>query len=124
VPNFVTIGKTLAEMAIFLWWPSTILNFQNQQFLTPSVIRRAQMHYRAKFFQNWSNSCGYMARFRFFFMMAAVRRLGFGSLYHLSKFGWNLFNSGYYMKVSIFCTFGWEMLIHSPKMGFLVNLTP
>jgi len=47
-----------------------------------------------------------------------------GGLYYLTKFGWNPFSSFCNMKIWIFCVFGWEMPIHTPKLVFLGDLTP
>jgi len=39
-------------------------------------------------------------------------------LYHCAKFGYDRCSSFYNMNISIFDTFGWEMPIHAPKIGF------
>jgi len=66
----------LIDFAFSRWRPSTILNFQIRKFLMPYLVCMAQMHYYAKFRQNWSNGWGDMAVFQFF-KIAAVCRLGF-----------------------------------------------
>ena len=53
-----------------------MLNFENLEILFGRLVRRAEMHYRAKFSQNRPIRCGYVAIFRYF-KMAAVRHLGF-----------------------------------------------
>jgi len=46
-----------------IWQSSTIVDLQNLVSNT-NLVCRVQMHYRAKFGQNWSNGCGDMAVFQ------------------------------------------------------------
>jgi len=51
------------------WWLSAILNFQNWQILTVTMVKTVNVHHRAKFCDDYSTHCGEMAVFRFFKMV-------------------------------------------------------
>jgi len=73
-PNLVPIGRTVAETwPFFIFSPSWILKVE---IFNNGPVQRADMLQRAKFCADQSNFCRDMADFRFF-MMAAVRHLGF-----------------------------------------------
>ena len=69
MPNFVQIGRTVAEIRPFTIFctrrPSAFLNFKKFKILIAHALRRAKMHHHAKVCANRSRRCGDMAVFDF-----------------------------------------------------------
>jgi len=61
------------------WPPFAILDFEKLKMLTSSPVQRPNMRHLAKYCKDRLNRSGDMADFRFF-MMAAVRHLGFSKV--------------------------------------------
>jgi len=106
------------------------LGFLKFQIFNGPLVKRVELHQRAKFRQNHSNSGWDITIFRFFqdggrppsWICNACRdypRRAFSGLYHCAKFVWNRYSSFDNMQVFRFREFGLKTPIHAPKLGFL-----
>ena len=134
VPNFVTIGRSVAEILQFFefsrWPPPPSWIFEIAKFYWLLGSRGTRRIFMPNFVKI-GQSIAKILRFFRFFKMAAVRHLGFvwgifgppavstWGLYHSAKFRYDRCSSFYSMNISIFGTFGWKMPIHAPKIGVL-----
>ena len=131
-PNFIKIGQSTKEILQFLdfsrWRPTPSWIFWNSQILLADGFRRSKMHHLAKF--HWYRSVYWedVTIFRFF-MMAAVRHVGFvwGKFGPLTKVLDGLIivqnlvaiNAVFskIWKFEFFSHFAWKRLFVSPKSG-------
>ena len=113
---------------------AAILDFQKFEILTIGLLWWSNVHHLAKFHQNRSNGCRYMAIYWIFqnggrppcWIFWDHPWWPIGGFYRCAKFGWNRCSSFDNMKHSKFCLFGLmlTMPIHDPKIGVSGDFTP
>jgi len=140
VPNFVWIGQTVAKMwrfLIFQMGGRRHLGFSKFQNFNAQKGQRGQTASSYQFLWRLVKPLMRYGNFSIFprCRPSAILDLCcacldhqwrvFGSLYHYSKFGWNLYRSFDDMQVLIFCDLGLKTPIRAPKIVFLLgDLTP
>jgi len=139
VPNFVKIGRSIAEILLFFefsrWPPPPSWIFEIAKFYR--LLRsRGWKHISMPNFVRIDQSVTKLIRFIDFSIWRPSAILDWfgayldhpqwalGGLYCSAKFGFDRCSSFYNMNISIFGTFGWKILSHTPKIGVFGQFDP
>jgi len=139
VPNFVKIGRSVAEILRFFefsrWSPPPSWIFEIAKFYYLLGSRGSRRICVPNFVKIGQSIANILRFFDFSRWRPSATLDSFGAyldhpqwvlvgLYHSAKFGYDRCSSSYNMNISIFDAFGWKMPIHAPKIGVLWQFDP